>query len=31
MGVPAATFTFGVGIAVGVYVAQNYNVPNLKK
>lgn len=31
MGLIKSTFSFLVGTAFGVYVAQNYNVPNLKK
>jgi hypothetical protein len=30
MGLPASTLSFSVGVAVGVYVAQNYNIPDIK-
>ncbi|EAY85371.1 hypothetical protein OsI_06750 [Oryza sativa Indica Group] len=31
MGLFKGSFTFMVGMGCGVYVAQNYNVPNIKK
>ena len=31
MGVIKSSFSFMVGAAFGVYVAQNYNVPNINK
>ncbi|KAL5748493.1 hypothetical protein ACOSP7_025535 [Xanthoceras sorbifolium] len=31
MGIIRSTFSFMMGTAFGVYVAQNYNVPNIKK
>ncbi|KAF0933692.1 hypothetical protein E2562_019185 [Oryza meyeriana var. granulata] len=31
MGLFRGSFTFMVGMGCGVYVAQNYNVPNIKK
>lgn len=31
MGIIRSSFTFMVGTAFGVYVAQNYNVPNIRK
>ncbi|KAL5551129.1 hypothetical protein UlMin_001305 [Ulmus minor] len=31
MGIIRSSFQFLMGTAVGVYVAQNYNVPNIKK
>ncbi|KAG2677608.1 hypothetical protein I3843_12G107400 [Carya illinoinensis] len=31
MGLIKSTFSFMVGTVVGVYVAQNYAVPNIKK
>ncbi|XP_059642635.1 uncharacterized protein LOC132284542 [Cornus florida] len=31
MGLIKSSFSFMVGTAVGVYVAQNYNVPNIQK
>ncbi|GMN32746.1 hypothetical protein TIFTF001_003818 [Ficus carica] len=31
MGIIRSSIQFLVGTAVGVYVAQNYNVPNVKK
>lgn len=30
MGLIPSTFSFSFGIAVGVYVAQNYNIPDIK-
>ncbi|KAI5655690.1 hypothetical protein M9H77_32877 [Catharanthus roseus] len=31
MGIIKSTFSFMVGTAFGVYLAQNYNVPNVQK
>ncbi|XP_057952615.1 uncharacterized protein LOC131146831 [Malania oleifera] len=31
MGIIRSSFSFILGTACGVYVAQNYNVPNIKK
>ncbi|KAF7850883.1 hypothetical protein BT93_L4899 [Corymbia citriodora subsp. variegata] len=31
MGILKSSFSFLTGIACGIYVAQNYNVPNVKK
>ncbi|XP_055821308.1 uncharacterized protein LOC129889871 [Solanum dulcamara] len=31
MGFFRSTFTFVVGTGLGVYLAQNYNVPNIQK
>jgi hypothetical protein len=31
MGLFRGSFTFMLGMGCGVYVAQNYNVPNVKK
>ncbi|XP_071708403.1 uncharacterized protein [Rutidosis leptorrhynchoides] len=31
MGIIRTTFSFMLGTAFGVYVAQNYNVPNINK
>ncbi|XP_047336677.1 uncharacterized protein LOC124940230 [Impatiens glandulifera] len=31
MGIIRSSFTFMIGTACGIYVAQNYNVPNIKK
>ncbi|XP_068635994.1 uncharacterized protein [Aristolochia californica] len=31
MGIIRSSFTFLLGTVCGVYVAQNYNVPNIKK
>ncbi|CAL9225681.1 unnamed protein product [Arabidopsis halleri] len=31
MGIGKTCFLFTMGTAYGVYVAQNYNVPNIKK
>ncbi|XP_019058021.1 PREDICTED: uncharacterized protein LOC109116621 [Tarenaya hassleriana] len=31
MGIFKSCFSFMVGTAFGVYVAQNYNVPNIRK
>ncbi|CAM8885391.1 unnamed protein product [Rhodiola kirilowii] len=31
MGIIRSSFTFMVGTGVGIYLAQNYNVPNIKK
>lgn len=31
MGIIRTTFSFMLGTAFGVYVAQNYNVPNVNK
>ncbi|XP_055821307.1 uncharacterized protein LOC129889867 [Solanum dulcamara] len=31
MGFFRSTFTFVVGAGLGVYLAQNYNVPNIQK
>lgn len=31
MGIIKSSFSFVVGTVCGVYVAQNYNVPNIKK
>ncbi|KAJ7561304.1 hypothetical protein O6H91_03G023000 [Diphasiastrum complanatum] len=31
MGLIRSTFSFTLGTLVGVYVAQNYNVPNVQK
>ncbi|KAK2649078.1 hypothetical protein Ddye_016567 [Dipteronia dyeriana] len=31
MGIIRSSFTFMVATAFGVYIAQNYNVPNIKK
>lgn len=29
MGLIPSTFSFSLGVAVGIYVAQNYNIPNV--
>ncbi|KAI3453512.1 hypothetical protein Pfo_010175 [Paulownia fortunei] len=31
MGIIKSSFSFRVGTAFGVYLAQNYNVPNIRK
>ncbi|XP_038999297.1 uncharacterized protein LOC120124790 [Hibiscus syriacus] len=31
MGIIRSSFSFIVGTVCGIYVAQNYNVPNIKK
>ncbi|XP_058085464.1 uncharacterized protein LOC131232940 [Magnolia sinica] len=31
MGIIRSSFTFMLGTVCGIYVAQNYNVPNIKK
>lgn len=31
MGIIRSSFSFLLGTACGIYIAQNYNVPNIKK